>query len=349
MLQISIESVEAPWGRDGFGLELDLRFEASTHTALIGAAGSGKTALLRVVAGELPVRAGTVRMGRQDVTHAATARRPVLLSSRDLDTPPRRTVRHAMVAALRQTALDREDRLAAFDRIAVDWELATILDRRFRDLSSGEVCRARLALIEVLRPAILLLERVFRGTSPGDARRLSLQLHDSLRAVGTTVISEIEHVGELELFDRIVVLDGGRVAQTGVPQEVLEAPASIEAAFAGGPAVLIPVSIRGVTVESPIGTWETESPPFQGVGTAIARPHHFETADGGESDFVLGVERAAFREGLWRVQGYVTGGVLIEVALPGRMSVHKGKLVPLRYDPRRFVLVRRAITDPAPR
>ena len=78
----------------------------------------------------------------------------------------------------------------------------------------------------------------------------------------------------------------------------------------------------------------------QGSGVALARPEDFSIAAAGEeSDLIFGIEEASFRDGRWIATGILTGAINLRVALPGDLAVHKGRLVPLRYDSSRFVLL----------
>ena len=95
-------------------------------------------------------------------------------------------------------------------------------------------------------------------------------------------------------------------------------------------------------MESVIGAWTIDAPPFEGAGVALARPDDFVVAKPGEeSDVILAVEEASFYGGAWHVHGILTGSLMLHVELPGDAAVHKGKLLALRYDARRFALIRR--------
>jgi len=140
-------------------------------------------------------------------------------------------------------------------------------------------------------------------------------------------------------MDRLVVLDRGRVVQEGAPSAVYRRPISEAAAMATGEVNVIPITIRGNVVESPIGSWNATA-SFPGSGIALARPEDFSVAAAGEeSDLIFGIEEASFRDGRWMVTGILTGGLNLRVALPGDFPVHKGRLIPLRFDSSRFVLL----------
>jgi ABC-type sugar transport system ATPase subunit len=314
-----------------------LVFPKSTHTAVVGPPACGASTLLRVIAGDAR---GSVRIGARDVSALRRAKRPLLLVTSALDAPERWSLRHLLIAAVRTRTLDREDRHHEYELAAEKWGLADLLDRRLGALSSTERTRANLARIELLKPAILVADRLLEQANPSVVAKLADDFHRTLRVAGTTVISAPASSVELGLCDRVVVLDRGRVVQEGVPSHVFGAPASEAAAMALGDVNVIPIEIRGGVVTSSIGSWESAS--FEGAGIALARPDDFVIAKKGEdSDLIFGVEEASFRDGRWHLRGFLTGGLILRIAVPRDTAVHKGKLFPLRYDPARFRLLPR--------
>ncbi|HWW62897.1 MAG TPA: hypothetical protein VN181_16100, partial [Thermoanaerobaculia bacterium] len=210
-------------------------------------------------------------------------------------------------------------------------------------LSSTERTLVQLARIELLRPAILLADRMLAFAPPGAADAI----YRTLRVLGTTVISAPASREELGLTDKLVVLDAGRIVQQGNSAEVYASPADEAAAIATGDVNVVPVTIRGNVVQSIIGEWDVEPPPFAGTGVALIRPDDFAIAKRGEdSDLIFGIEEAAFSDGRWHCRGMLSGNLMLHVTLPRDAPVHKGKLVALRYDPARIRLVARDIAMP---
>lgn len=311
---------------------ISLIFSKSTHTAVVG---SGTSTLLRKIAGELRPQSGAVFIGARDVTKLARSRRPLLYVTRDIDAPARWSLRHLLIAAVRQRSLDRIDRQREFEHVAEKWSLTPLLEQPLRTLSASERTRANIARIELLKPAILVADAVIERAV------YAAELYRMLRILGTTVIAAPAFVDEMGFTDRVVVIDGNRVLQEGTYSQVYREPASALAAQATGEVNLVPVAIRGNDVDSPIGNWQVSDPPFQGDGTAAVRPELFEVANKGEeSDFIFGVEEASFHGNRWRATGFLTGNLTITVSLPADTELHKGRLLPLRYDPRRFALFR---------
>jgi ABC-type sugar transport system ATPase subunit len=339
VLDVSLDGVTFP--RGDFALrDVTLTFPRSTHTAIVGPAACGASTLLQIIAGELRPQSGEIRIGSRVVNDVAAARRPLLYTTSAIDAPGRWSVRHLLVAAARHRTIDREDRQQEIDLAATKWNLDRLLGRRLDTLSSSERAKANLARIEILKPAILVADRILESVNLSERVDLADDLYRTLRVLGTTVITAPSSIVELGTTDRVVVLDAGRIVQQGLPSAVYGEPASAAAAAATGDVSIVPVTIRGVVIESVIGSWEVEPAPFQGEGVAIIRPDDFSVAAAGEeSDLIFSVEEASFYGGAWHVRGLLSNAFLLRATLPGNIGIHKGKLMALRYDPTRFRLL----------
>ena len=338
MLEISLGGVSA-----GVLRGVDLSVPAGTHVAVVGPPACGASTLLRVIAGAMPAASGEVRIGARVVNDLPRRRRPLLYVTSDPDGPGRWSVQHLLIAAARTRSLDREDRRRELELAVSKWHLQPVLERRLDALSSTERAFANLARIELLRPGILIADRLLEHINPSSVAEVADELYRTLRVLGATVVIAPSSMVELGMMDALAVLDGGRVVQQGVASHVFRQPATEAAARATGDVNVIPVTVRGSEVESVIGAWSVEAPPFQGSGVALARPGDFAVARAGEeSDVIFAVEEASFYGGAWHVRGILTGALMLRVELPRDAAVHKGKLLALRYDARRFVLLRRA-------
>ena len=338
MLDVALHGVSFAYRNSDFALrDIDLLFHGGTCTAVTG---TGTTTLLKLIAGDLRPDKGEIVIGTRPVTKLKRSRRPLLFATSEIDAPHRWSVRHALIAAVRTRTLDRVDRQMEYEHILEKWRLTAMAGRRIADLSESERTRVHLASIELRRPGILVADGLRLHSVADEFFRI-------LRVIGATAIVAPSSTAELGWADRVVVLDGGAVVQAGRPAQVFAAPLGEAAAEATGDVNLIPVAIRGNRVESLVGEWEVAGAPFQGSGVAVARPDDFEVAPAGEeSDLIFNIEEAAFVDGRWLTTGILSGGFLLRVMLPRSIEVRKGKLLALRYDPKRFSLLQKDIAFP---
>ncbi len=341
MLDVSLEAVSFRY--EQFALrDVSLTFAKSTHTAIAGPPSCGASTLLRLIAGEIRPQRGEIRIGTRVVNDVRTARRPLRYVTSNLDVSGRWSVHHALVNAVRGRTLDRQDRFRELSLAASKWQLEPLLDRRISTLADTERVRVHVARIELLKPAILVADRLLAHAAAPAQLQLADDLYRTLRIMGTTLICAPASTAELGLSDSVVVLERGEVVQRGNVAQVFRTPGDEAAALATGQVNLVPIRISGRRVESVIGEWTLEAPPFEGSGIALVRPDDFAVAGPGEdSDLIFGIEEAAFQNGRWIARGLLTGGIAIRVALPRDFPVGKGRLIGLRYDPAAFTLLPR--------
>jgi molybdopterin-binding protein len=186
---------------------------------VIGPAGSGKTTLLETIAGILPQRAGTLRLMGHDMAGVPPERRGIGFVYQRGYLFPHLSVQENVGYGATDQAFVRE--LSA--RFGVD----ALLDRDVRGLSGGEQQLVAIARALAASPRILLLDEPFSALDPRRrtlVRRTVRELHHEL---GMTVLQVTHDFTEAGLLgDIAILLDGGRVLQSGPPERVFRRPAS---------------------------------------------------------------------------------------------------------------------------
>lgn len=218
----------------------DVSFSLGTgeYGVVIGPAGSGKTTLLETIAGVVPALSGRVRAAGRDVTREPVNRRGVGLVYQHAYLFP-----HLSVAGnVGYGAVDAAESREIMHRFGVD----ALASRDVRSLSGGERQLVALARALSQRPPVLLLDEPFSALDPKRrslTRRLVRDLH---RAWGMTVLQVTHDFAEAGLLgDVAVLLDQGRVLQSGPSAEVFRKPASpYIAEFLGAENVLQGVARR---------------------------------------------------------------------------------------------------------
>jgi ABC-type Fe3+/spermidine/putrescine transport system ATPase subunit len=210
------------------GVTLD--FPAGRLTAVLGPSGCGKTTLLRAIAGFLTLDAGRIRFGDDDVTTLSPQRRGTAMVFQSYALWPHMSVFDNVAYGLR---LRRVPRDALVRRVREALALVEIGDvdpvarRRPAALSGGQQQRVALARALVVEPRVLLLDEPLSNLDAKVRQRLRVEIRRLQRRVGiTTVYVTHDQEEALAIADRVVLLNAGRVVQTGSPQEIYLAPAT---------------------------------------------------------------------------------------------------------------------------
>jgi iron complex transport system ATP-binding protein len=206
---------------------VDLAVAAGEMLALLGPNGSGKSTLLRLLLGALRPHAGSVRLLDRAVTEwprDEVARAVGVVTQAEEFAFPL-TVRE-LVAMGRYPHLGAWRSEGAADRTAIDralqlCELTALTDRSVLELSGGERQRARVARALAQEPRTLLLDEPAASLDIAHEMTL-LELLARLRDDGVTIVIVTHNLNSAARYaDRLVLLDGGRVAAAGPPAAVL--------------------------------------------------------------------------------------------------------------------------------
>jgi len=200
---------------------------------IVGPNGAGKTTFLSVLVGALSPEAGTVMFGGQDVTGlpAADRCRRGLVRTHQIPKPfgGMTVFENIFVAAANGTRFDRDE---AYER-SIDAlrrsALMEVANRRAETL--GLLDRKRLELARALAtgPSLLLLDEIGGGLTDAEASEL-VQIIKQLRQRGIAIVW-IEHIVHVlvQVVQRLVCMDAGRIIADGAPDEVMANAAVIDA------------------------------------------------------------------------------------------------------------------------
>jgi len=210
---------------------VDLEIPSGELVALLGPSGSGKTTLLRIIAGLEFADSGAVRFDGKDISDRSARERQVGFVFQHYALFRHMTVFENIAFGLKvRPRLHRPSRAqirAKVQELLKLIQLETLADRYPSQLSGGQRQRVALARALAVEPSVLLLDEPFGALDAQvrlELRRWLRQLHDEIHITSVFVTHDQEEA--LEVADRVVVMNNGRIEQVGSPDEVYNHPAS---------------------------------------------------------------------------------------------------------------------------
>ncbi len=218
---------------------IGLRIPAGSYCCLLGPSGCGKTTTLRMIAGLDAPSSGQILIAGQDVTLLGAAERNVSMVFQSYALFPHMNVLDNVSYGLTVSGVSKDETLrrakAAMDSVG----LAGYESRLPSELSGGQQQRVAVARSLVLEPQVLLFDEPLSNL---DAR-LRRSMREEIRALQQRLKLTVAYVTHdqseaLAVSDQIIVMDAGRIAQAGTPQQLYESPQSVFVAGFMGEAML---------------------------------------------------------------------------------------------------------------
>jgi ABC-type Fe3+/spermidine/putrescine transport system ATPase subunit len=243
----SLRAVSKSFKRTRVLEDIDFDVAEGESLVLLGASGSGKTTILRIIAGLEEPDTGRVIIHGKDVTELPARERNVGVIFQSYALFPRMTVEQNIGYGLRIRRHPRKEIKETVNRLI---ELVRLEEHRKKypsQLSGGQQQRVAIARTLAYKPQLLLFDEPFGALDAQMRARLRREIHALLKQVNLPAIF-ITHDQEeaLELGDRIAVLNAGRLEQIGTPDEVYNHPETeYVATFLGAANLLLGVVNSG--------------------------------------------------------------------------------------------------------
>ncbi len=230
-MSIEVRNLSKQFGTFAALRDVSLEVRSGELLALLGPSGSGKTTLLRVIAGLDVADAGQVLFQGEDATDQHVRERQVGFVFQHYALFRNMTIFENVAFGLRVRPKDvrppdaeiRERVHELLKLVQLDW----LAERYPHQLSGGQRQRIALARALAVEPKVLLLDEPFGALDAKVRKELRSwlrRLHDDMHITSVFVTHDQEEA--LEVADRVVVMNEGRIEQIGTPDEVYENPAS---------------------------------------------------------------------------------------------------------------------------
>jgi multiple sugar transport system ATP-binding protein len=254
---------------------------------LLGPSASGKTTILRMIAGLEEVTSGRIEIGGRDVTHLLPKHRDVAMVFQAYALYPHMTVAGNIGYPLRLRGIGRTARDKMIREAAARVRMEAHLERYPGTLSGGQKQRVAFARAIVRRPSVFLLDEPLSSLDPalrGDLRAELKRLQSDLGV--TTIYVTHDQIEAMTLAHRIAIINEGTIAQLGAPRAIYEDPVSrFVAGFMGSPAMnLINGALDGGVFVHPRGRVLTQSAVTRDGVVLGARPEGCRVVAPGEGD-----------------------------------------------------------------
>ena len=347
-MSIEIRNISKNFGNFKALGDVSLDIESGELVALLGPSGCGKTTLLRIIAGLESADHGSIHFSGEDTTDVHVRERQVGFVFQHYALFRHMTVFENVAFGLRMKprglrpseAQIKEKVHSLLNLVQLDW----LADRFPSQLSGGQRQRIALARALAVEPKVLLLDEPFGALDAKvrkELRRWLRRLHDDLHVTSIFVTHDQEEA--LEVADRVVLMNQGKVEQMGSPQEVWDHPASpFVYGFLGdvnlfhGRAHEGEVNVEGIRIASPEHASAQNAKAF-----AYVRPHDIDvqpyTAQAAAGDGIIAkLDRAIVIGPIARLEfmpnqgGKRLNGALFDTLIEAQMPVEQFKNLGLR-------------------
>jgi len=257
MSQLELKSLGKSYGAFKVFDGLSLAAEPGEIVVIFGGSGTGKTILLRLIAGVEEPSSGTIALEGRDVADIPPEHRHIGMAFQNFALFPHMSAEENIATPLKAQNASAENIKSGVARVAKLLKIDHVLGHAPRELSNGQKQRTALARALAAEPRILLLDDPLRNVDAKLRFEMRLELPRLLRQSGATVLYVTQDYKEaMALADRIAVLAGGKFIQTATPEDIYLTPATLGVArLFGDPAINTvdtTVTVSGTAVTAPI-------------------------------------------------------------------------------------------------
>ena len=261
------------------GVNIDIR--RGEFVVIVGGSGTGKSTLLRAIAGLEDISGGQIWIGEQRVDTLPPAQRGLAMVFQNYALYPHMTVAENIGFSMKLAKLPRPRIAEAVMQAATRLRIEKLLERKPAELSGGQRQRVAIGRAIVRSPAAFLFDEPLSNLDTALRNHLRIELLMLHRQLGVTSLYVThDQIEAMTLADRIVLLSPQGVEQIGTPEELFESPANLYAAkFIGTPTInLLPASLLRPRWPAMADGWVLPD----AVATVGFRPRRARIADQGQ-------------------------------------------------------------------
>lgn len=232
MSYLSIQGLHKSYGATSIFSDINCEIAKGEFITLLGPSGCGKSTLLRCIAGLTDVNGGQIRLDGEDLVPTAPQKRGIGMVFQSYALFPNMTVKQNVAFGLRMQKVKGSEAEQRVRDVLELVELNDFANRYPPQLSGGQCQRVALARSLVTRPRLLLLDEPLSALDARIRKHLREQIRNIQQELGlTTIFVTHDQEEALVMSDRIFLMNGGKIVQSGDAETLYTAPAD---AFAAG-------------------------------------------------------------------------------------------------------------------
>src|SRR4030095_7874486 len=239
MASVGIRDVKKAFGTTQVIHGVDITIGDGEFVVLVGPSGCGKSTLLRMIAGLENITGGEIRIGDRVVNKVPPKERDVAMVFQNYALYPHMTVAANMAFSMKLRGAPKSEIDERVNRAAAILGLTQLLQRYPRQLSGGQRQRVAMGRAIVRDPQVFLFDEPLSNLDAKlrvQMRTEIKELHQRLKT--TTIYVTHDQVEAMNMADKIVVMQAGRIEQVGAPLELFDRPVNtFVAGFIGSPAM----------------------------------------------------------------------------------------------------------------
>ena len=341
MTEIKLKQVRKSYGTVKVLHGIDLTVGAGEFFVFVGPSGCGKSTLLRIIAGLDDVSSGTIEIDGETVNNVSASSRGLAMVFQSYALYPHMSVYKNMAFGLENSKMPKPEIDRRVREAAELLQITDYLDRRPKALSGGQRQRVAIGRAIVREPKAFLLDEPLSNLDAELRVTMRKELAALHAKIGDTMIYVTHDQTEaMTLADKIVVLQSGRIEQTGAPLDIYNNPQNVfVAGFIGSPRMNLIEATANQGAEGWTLTAPNMSVPIPNVDcltdgahcTFGIRPEHVSIATEGSGHTKAQVAFAEQLGGETYLYCDVEGSPQITVHQPGQLPIVKGQTLALNF------------------
>jgi len=271
--------------------ELDLEIREGEFLTLLGPSGCGKTTTLRLIAGFIQPTRGTILLGDEDVTRVAPQHREIGMVFQDYALFPHMTIGENIGFGLKERRYPKAEIDARVAELLELVRLPHVANRYPAEVSGGQQQRIAVARAVAYPPRVLLMDEPLGALDLKLREALQIELRRIQQELGiTTVYVTHDQTEAMNMSDRIVVMNMGRIEQMGSAEEIYDHPRTRFVADFVGQINLLEATVLGADGELLAARTAGRNVRLAGADAAegdrvviAVRPEHLRLLQSGEN------------------------------------------------------------------